>query len=412
MPSEVKRKPTINPRAYYIFLISALLFGLGQFHRLSGAVSIPPIAEDLNLAVDSLGSIAAVLFITSAVLQIPNGLLLDRYGPRRVAPLYVGVAVIGCFIMSFATTYEEVLISRMLLGGGFSVTMMSAYVLFAKWFPVDRFATIASWMMAASSLGSLLSSYPLAYFISEFGWRPAYWIVGGFTVLAILIAYMVIRDDPPGYIRNEKQPTTLMESIKGYMVVVKYPRFFFLLAMGTVAFGPSTTILGMWGGPYLDSTFGLNGIERGEILFLMVVAIPVGALCFGPLDRLFSSRKTVVFGAVACEIVAFSILGFAENLPLWAVTVLFILIAFLQQHYVLLAAQCRAAFPDYLVGRANSTLNMVSILGVGAMQYVFGFGIKFSPENGYRISFIIIALMLVVASILYIWSPEKQSSED
>ncbi len=400
------RPVTARRRAFYIFLISATLFGIGQFHRLSGAVTIPPIAADLGISVDRLGFIAAILFFTSALLQIPNGLLLDRFGPRKLVPIYVGFAVLGCFILAFATSYEELLVSRMLLGGGFSVTMMSAYVLFAKWYPVERFATITSWMMAASSLGSIIASYPLAFFIDEFGWRPAYFIVAAFTVLAMIIGVIVIRDTPPDYKNNVKQPTTLGESIRGYTAILIFPRFFFLLAMGFVAFGPSTAILGMWGGPYLETIYGLNGVERGEILLAMVVAIPVGALFFGPLDRVFVSRKKIVLVAVLAEVLIFLTLGLVDGLPLWGICVLFISVAFLQQHYVVLAAHCRAAFPDYLVGRANSTLNLTSIMGVGFMQSLFGWGLSLYPEQGYSISFLSIAAILAVAMLFYLGSRE------
>ncbi|OUR79239.1 hypothetical protein A9Q83_05250 [Alphaproteobacteria bacterium 46_93_T64] len=397
-------------RAYYIFIICAVLFGLGQFHRLSGAVTIPPVAAELGFAVDSLGFLAAALFFTSAVLQIPNGLLLDRFGARRVVPIYVGVAIFACILLAYATTYEEVLVARMLLGGGFSVTMMSSYVLFSKWFPADRFATIVSWLMAASSMGSILASYPLAFFIAEFGWRPAYLIIAAVTLIAVLAGAFIIRDVPPDYEVHDNQPKSLMQSIKGYSVVLFYPRFFFFLAMGFVAFGPSTTILGMWGGPFLETEYGLDGVERGQILFLMVVAIPVGALFFGPLDRVFKSRKKIVLAAVTAEVVVFMILGFYEELPLWAVCVLFVVIAFLQQHYVVLAAQCRASFPDYLVGRANSTLNLTSILGVGFMQSLFGWGLLYSPTSGYQISFLTIAGLLVVAMVFYMGFRENTGS--
>lgn len=401
----------LHPRAYYIFVISALLFGLGQFHRLSGAVTIPAIAADLNFAVDSLGFIAAALFFASAVLQVPNGMLLDRFGPRRLVPIYIGMSIVGCVVLAYATTYETVVLGRVLLGAGFSVTMMSAYVLFARWFPADRFATIASWLMAASGIGSILASYPLSYFIDHFGWRPAYLIVAGFTFLAILVGFWVVRDYPPGYKIHEDQPTNIKQSISGYMGVLRYPKFFFMLAMGAVAFGPATTILGMWGGPYLENVYGLSVVERGEILFLMVIAVPVGALFFGPLDRRFKSRKLIIMTAVVAEIIAFTLLGTIPNLPLWAVCILFISIAFLQQHYVVLAAQCRAMFPDHMVGRANSTLNLTSIMGVAFMQSLFGWGLLYSPIEGYRISFIGISLLLLLALILYAGFKEKPAEQ-
>jgi predicted MFS family arabinose efflux permease len=279
--------------------------------------------------------------------------------------------------------------------------MMSAYVLFARWFPADRFATIASWLMAASGIGSILASYPLSFFIDIYGWRHDYLIVAGFTFVAILVGIWIVRDFPPAYKIHKDQPASIRDSIRGYMGVLRYPRFFFMLAMGAVAFGPATTILGMWGGPYLENVYGLSGVERGEILFLMVIAVPFGALFFGPLDRRFKSRKAIIMVAVFAEIVVFAILGLVPNLPLWAVCILFVIIAFLQQHYVVLAAQCRASFPDHMVGRANSTLNLTSIMGVAFMQGLFGWGLLYSPLEGYRISFIGIALMLLLALVLY-----------
>ncbi len=400
------RSPAIRKRAIYIFCISAFLFGLGQFHRMSGAVTIPPIAADLGLAVGSLGFIAAVLFFTSACLQIPNGLLLDRFGPRRLLPVYVGFSVLGCLILAHATTYEELILSRMLLGAGFSVTMISAYILFARWFPADRFATVASWMMAASSAGSLLSSYPLAYFIEEFGWRPAYLIVAAVTVVAIGLGFLIVRDAPPGFKNSDQRPLTLKDSILGYKTIIVFPRFFFMLCMGFVAFGPATAILGMWGGPYLETFYGLNGVERGEILLAMVVAAILGALFFGPMDRIFKSRKAIIMVAVLGEVILFSCLGLIPDLPLWAICVIFVLIAFLQQHYVVLAAHCRATFPDHLVGRANSTLNLTSILGVGFMQSLVGWGLALFPDFGYEASFLAIASLLVLAMLLYSASTE------
>lgn len=406
------RPPSVRRRAFYIFLFSAILFGLGQFHRLSGAVTLPPIAEDLGISVESLGFLAAMLFFTSAVLQVPNGMLLDRFGARKTMPVYVGISIVGCILLSYATSYEEVLVSRMMLGGGFSITMMSAYVLFAKWYPVDKFATVTSWMMAASSIGSIMASYPLAFFIDTVGWRPAYLLVAAFTVFALVLAYMVIKDEPPGYKKSAQQPSSILESVRSYTSVLTFPRFFYLLAMGLVAFGPATAILGMWGGPYLEDRYQLGGVERGQILLLMVFAIPVGALFFGKMERVFESRKKVVLAAVFLEILAFGALGLLKGMPLWGVCVLFVFIGFLQQHYVILAAHCRASFPDYMVGRANSTLNLTSIVGVGVMQSLFGWGLVVSPENGYEISFLVIAVLLVLASIVYLGSVETIENSD
>ena len=223
----------------------------------------------------------------------------------------------------------------------------------------------------------------------------------------LMIGIYIIRDVPPEYRYDAATPGTMGQSVRGYGEVLMHPRFFNLLAMGFVAYGPAVAVLGMWGGPYLEKNYGLNGVERGQILFLMTVVVPIGALFFGPLDRIFSSRKKIVITAVLTELVAFCILGLVDNLPLWAVTCLFVYIAFVQQYYVVLGAHCRNSFPDHLVGRANSTLNLISITGVGFMQSLFGWVLAVNGETGYETSFLIVAGLLIVALVIYAGSSEK-----
>jgi len=410
MPSK-NRPAAVKRHAFYIFLICAVMFGLGQFHRMSGAVVMPPIAKEIGIAVEDLGIAAAALFFASALVQVPIGMLLDRFGPRIIIPSIGVLAVIGSMMIATATNFNELLISRILIGLGFSATMMSAYVLFAKWFPPTKFATMASWLMAAGSIGGIMASAPLAGMIELFGWRSPFIFVAGATVVMLLIGIVVIRDAPPGYSHSLNTPSTMGQSIRGYINVLRHPRFFNLLAMGFVAYGPAVAIIGMWGGPFLEDTYGLDGWERGQVLFLMMIFVPIGALFFGPLDRFFKSRKIIVFTAVTSELAAFAVLGLVENLSIFAVTCLFVYIAFVQQYYVVLAAQCRAAFPDHLVGRANSTLNLISITGVGFMQSMFGWILAINPEAGYQHSFIFVSGMLVLALLIYSRSSEKPMKE-
>ncbi|MEX1037209.1 MAG: MFS transporter [Sneathiella sp.] len=409
--SSVKRSPAVKKHAFYIFLICAVLFGLGQFHRMSGSVLMLPIATDISINVASLGIAAAALFFASALVQVPIGIALDRFGPRIILPAISFLAVIGSFLLATAVDFDDVLLSRILIGLGFSATMMSAFVLFAKWFPPEKFATLASWLMAASSIGGITASAPLAYAIGLYGWRTPFVVITGVTLVAVLVSIFVIRDTPPDYTRGGEKPATFRQSIRGYGAVLMHPKFFYLLAMGFVSYGPAVALVGMWGGPYLEDTYGLNGLERGQVILLMTIVVPVGALFFGPLDRYFRSRKKIVITAVLTELGAFCILGLVDQLPLWAVVTLFVYISFVQQCYVVLAAHCRNSFPDHLVGRANSTLNLISITGVGFMQSLYGWVLSASTESGYSYSFLIVAGLLAFALLIYSGSSEKSPNQ-
>ncbi len=407
--SSEPRDSFLRHRALYIFLICVLLFGLGQFHRMSGAVIMPPISADLGVPVASLGIAAAALFFSAAFAQVPLGIALDQFGPRRTMPVVLVLAVGGSFLLAAADSLNDVIVARGLIGAGYSVIMMAAYVLFAKWFPPSKFAMMASWLTASASFGAMMSSAPLAYAIEVVGWRIPVFVVGALTLLMMVIGAIVIRDGPPGYKESADRPATIRQSLKGYWDVLKYPRFFNLLAMGIVAYGPSTALVGMWGGPYLEKTFAMDALGRGHILFLMAAAMPCGALFFGFIDRVGKSRKMIVMCAASTVLGAFLTLALYDGLPVWLAAGLFIYINFTQQYYVVLAAHCRNLFPDHMVGRANSTLNLIAILGIGLLQSLYGWILARFPETGYEISFLAVAGILATTLLIYSRSVEIRS---
>ncbi|MAL80473.1 MAG: hypothetical protein CMN55_15445 [Sneathiella sp.] len=405
--SSEPRDALIRNRAVYIFLICAILFGLGQFHRSAGAVIMPPIAVDIGVPVSSLGIAAAALFFASAIVQVPMGIALDRFGSRLVLSTVTLFGALGALLLASADSLNDVIIARVMIGLGYSAVMMASYVLFAKWFPPEKFATIASWLMAFSSFGAIMSSAPLAYAIEVYGWRIPCIAAAVLTVVMIGIGSIVIRDTPPGYQESAEKPATFLHSLRGYWAVLTYPRFLNLLGMGFVSYGPSTALMGMWGGPYLEFTYDMDALSRGNVILLMAVTMPLGALFFGFIDRKVRSRKKIVITASSSVLVTFLILGFTTNMPVWLTMILFAYISFTQQYYVVLAAHCRTLFPDYMVGRANSTLNLIAILGVGFMQSLYGWILAASPDNGFTISFFVVAGILTVTLLIYSGSVEK-----
>lgn len=402
------RPQSRKSRALKIFFVVAALFAIGQFHRFSGAVVMPAISEDLAIPAHSLSLIAAALFFTASLMQIPIGILLDWFGARKMLPVFVVFGVVGSFLFAAADSYGEVLFARIFVGAGYSVVMMAAYVLFARWYGANRFATMASWFTASASVGGLMGTLPLAAFQEIYGWRMAFNGIGLLTFALMLYGMWIIRDAPPDYKELHDRPSGLRQSLGGFWQVIRYPGFLSILGMGSMAYAPAITLIGMWGGPYLQEIHALNGFERGQVIFLMTVLVPLGALVFGPMDRIFKSRKRVVMGAGALQVIFLASLGVSAGANLILVVALMVSIAFTQQYYVVLSAHCRATFPDHLVGRANSTLNLVAILGVGTMQSGFGLVIAIVTENfnaplveAYRAGFLFMAAFMALALLLY-----------
>lgn len=389
-------------------VLFAVLFGASQFHRSSGGVVAPELAREFAASPSALGAIASALFLSSAIAQIPIGLLLDRYGARRTLPLLLVLAIAGSAWFAASQSVSELVAARVVIGVGYGGVMMSAFAVFARWFPPDRFATVSGLMLALGGVGGLLGTTPLAGLVAVVGWRSTFYGVAGFTAVLALIALVLVRDAPPGYRSQAKPPGSLAENLIGLWQVITLPRFRYILAMGVVSFAPSMAILGLWGGPYLRDIFDLGTVARGNVLLAMAVATLVGTLTFGPLDRVFRTRKYIVLAASAFILLSLGMLGLVSRPPLWLVVALFTVIAFCQPSFIVLAAHCRATFPDHLIGRAATSLNLVSILGVAFMQWLFSLivgafapGGAAAPELAYRIGFAAMAICVLLAALAY-----------
>src|SRR5690606_20110532 len=119
----------------FAFVLFALLFGVGQFHRFSTTVVAPLLQADLGLSGDLLGLFAACLFLGGAAGQIPIGILLDRYGPRLAVPIVCLAAIVGPVVFATAEGAGQAIAGRALSGLGIAASVMGAYIVFARWLP-------------------------------------------------------------------------------------------------------------------------------------------------------------------------------------------------------------------------------------------------------------------------------------
>lgn len=405
-----------TPSRVLVLLFCAGLFATAQFHRAAGGVLASGIGIELNLGAATLGLALGSMFIASMLLQIPAGILFDRYGARLIAPILLLITGVGALWFAGAANAIDLTGARFLLGAGSGVTSGAAFVLFARWFPTDRFATMTGLMVAIGGVGGLAGTYPLALLDEYFGWRTIYlWVAGGSLVLA-LVGAVAIRDRPPNYGENDA-PRSLTATLRGYREIFATPSVYPIFVMGIVTFAPITTVVGLWGGPYLSDVHGLAGPQAGLILFAMFAVTIVGALIFGPLDRLFRSRKRVVIGGAMLSTASLAALAAFPDLPLFSAIGCLLLMVLGQHYYITLAAHNRALFPARLVGRASTLLLVFQVGGISAMQAGFGTVLSISADgdtlgaDDYGAGFGFMAVCVLCAAAIYGLAKDVSLSE-
>ncbi len=397
-----------RPGRFAVLASFNAVFIISQFYRSAVAVIAPDLAVELSLGPAELGAVAGAFFVAIAIMQIPVGVLLDRFGPRYTAPSLLVLAVLGAILFARADNMLGLIMGQALIGAGCAGVFMGGLVAVARWFPPRRFAVVSSVMLSISICGLLLSATPLAWAAQWIGWRGAFLGVAALTALFALVVFAVVRDAPPHHDYHSRAPQSLREVARGLAEVVRNRNLPYLLALAFVAYAAVFVVRGLWGGPYLADVHHLDGVARGNVLFVMSLGTMVGILCYGPLEGYLGARKMLVLTGAGASAAVLTVLALVPSLPLPWVTVLFVLLGAAGAYVVLLLAHGRALFPDHLVGRAVTTVNFANFVGAGVMQIITGLLIDMfeevdgrPPETAYRTVFGVMAAIIIAAAALY-----------
>jgi predicted MFS family arabinose efflux permease len=380
----------------------AAMTGLSQFHRAALGVVAPDLSVDLALSPAVLGAANGMFFAALLVAQVPVGIALDRAGPRRTVGALTGIAVLGAAAQAFATDGATLLAARFLLGLGSAASFMAAVVLCARWYSGAAMTLALSRVFALSQLGILLAGAPLAGLAGLVGWRGALGASALLTAGCGMVWWRLVRDDPPDRPAPPRKAETLREALVGQVSIWRLPGLPRVLAMHLVAYAAAATVLGLWAGPYLADVHGLDAAGRGWVLAAMGVAMPVGLLAVGPLERRFAPRRRVVTAGALLSAAMLGGLAAWPGAPLWGAIALLVLLVLFSAYPVLVVAEARSLFPDHLVGRGATTVNLAQVLGsallpmlVGAVVGLFPEVAGARPEAAYRAGFAVLGVALL-----------------
>ena len=152
--------------------------------RSVNAVIAPELMQELNISAAGLGLLTSAYFLGFGLFQLPLGLLLDRFGPRRVEAALLLVAASGCTLFALGTHLQALALGRALIGLGVSACLMASFKAFSQWFPIDRLPALTATIMVAGGLGALSASVPVEAALPLLGWRGVFFLVAALLVLA------------------------------------------------------------------------------------------------------------------------------------------------------------------------------------------------------------------------------------
>ena len=395
-------------RSLLPLLAAGSLLGIvSQILRSSMGVLAPDLMREMGFAPEALGLLTGVFFVVYAAMQVPMGVALDRYGPRRVAAVSLCFAVAGCVAFAAAEDTNGLFAARFFMGLGASPLYMGAFAVVARWVEPRRFARVASVIVVLGNGGTLLATTPLAAVAVAVGWRGAFLAIAALAALAVVVTLLFLRDSPPGADAGKAPKETLGESLKGVWTVMTHRRVRYVMALAFVSYPVVASVFVLWGGPYLHDVHGLDKVGRGNVLLVMALAMGMMPLSFGWLDSRIGSRRTVLTGCVL-QVVVLALLALLPHPGLAVSATLIVLLGACGGYGLLVPTLPRLLFPDHMAARVMTTVNLFVIGGVAVWQMVTGLVVGAFPEIGgvapeiaYRAMFGVLAVAMAAGSFAF-----------
>ena len=394
-----------------LFLPFAAGYYLSYLLRTVNAVISPDLTRELGLSAADLGLLTGAYFFAFAAAQIPVGIALDRYGPRRVEAALLTLAAAGTLLFAFGHSLAHLALARALIGLGVSACLMAGLKAFSQWYPPQQYAAMTGQIMAAGALGAISASLPLELALPIIGWRGVFVVVTIACVAVMLLIAFVVPDHPA-------QAAGSSDGQQGGVRRIFASPMFWRFAPQAALFGGGLMAMqSLWSIPFLINVAGHSRMVAAEHLLAMNLGMLVGQLSIAAVaTRLARAGITPLLMmqagfAVSIAIELAIILTHGGGLALWFGWGLTSAVS--AQVYGVVAGY----FSPALSGRASTTINLMAFVGAFAVQWGYGALVDLfqaadlSPAGAHRASFGVLALLQAASLVVIPWRPGEPGNQ-
>jgi len=367
-----------------IFFRVAAPFIAGYFvsyvYRMANAVLGPTLAEEFGLTAGGLGLLSSVYFLSFALFQLPLGLLLDRFGPRRVNATLLLVAALGGLWFAFAHSAASAIAARALIGLGVSGCLMASFTAFVLWYPADRLSTMNGITFAAGALGAITATVPLELLLRVMHWREVFLLLVAATILVSLVLWFWVPE------RRLERQKGFAKEIKELANLMRDPAFQRLAVCLGASQCAAVALQTLWVATWFRDVAGYDrdGVAFG--LLIVNVGMIAGYLGFGRAadrrTRAGRSNFPLIVGGVACSSVSLALLAIGTKVGVssGALALWFLFVAS-GTSVVLIYSLLSRRYPKEMAGRANTAINVVGFAGMFGGQWAIGLVLDRWPQS-------------------------------
>lgn len=380
-----------------VFLPFAAGYYLSYLFRTINALISSHLIADIGLGAAELGLLTSVYFLVFAAAQIPVGILLDRFGPRRVQSALLLIAAAGAGLFATSNDVLSLLIARAMIGLGAAAALTAGLKSIILWFPRERVALLNGYMVMLGSLGAVTATAPAEHLLAWMGWRQLFEILAAATGVTALLIYVAVPEQV--IVPSTASIPATLSSVFGDR------RFWRIAPLSATCVGSAWSLQGLWASTWLTD---VEGFDRGSLvrqLFTMSIVLSGGAWLFGTTVHYIRRRGVGAESILTTVAVLFIAAQFALILRVPLPSLLpWSIVAAVGAASVVSFAAIADYFPPELGGRANGALNVLHFGWAFLAQYATGLilehwspGASHKPILAYQVAFGLNVILQIAA---------------
>lgn len=363
--------------AWLICGLGALYYSYEYFLRISPSVMESALREHFKLSATGFGLLSAIYYYAYVPLQIPVGVLLDRYGPRLLITIACFICVIGTFMFASTTNFWFAASGRFLVGFGSAFAFVGVLKLATIWLPEDKLAMVSGLAAALGTIGAMIGDNLLGSLVVNVGWRQTVNLTAYFGIGLMFVLWFGLRDKK-SHQRRSGTVDNFRKSMIDLGIIAKNKQIWINGMFGCLVYLPTTVFAELWGIPYLKHAHGLSQANADFSNSLLFFGFTIGAPLMGFIsDRLKRRKLPMLFGATGAGILMMMIL-YIPNLSQIQLNILMFFLGLLYSAQCIVFAVGRELSPNEAAGTAMAMTNMIVMLGAMFLQPLVGRLLDFS----------------------------------
>ena len=404
-----------NTKSYLRWIVWGLgcLFYFYEFLlQVSPGVMSNELMHDFSLTSQTLGLLSGIYFYSYTPMQIPGGVLMDRFGPHRLLTLATTVCALGTLAFGMTDSFFTACIARLMIGFGSAFAAVGTFKLAANWFPPQRFAFMTGLTVTIGMLGAIGGEGPLALFIDYFGWRASMEILGIVGLFIALLILLIAKDAPTHTKKTQihvKEEGSLLTSL---LELIKNNQLWLVATYGGLMYMATPVFCGLWGVPFLMFKLHLTKAIAANYVSLVLVGWAVASPLWGLFSNRVGARKPpMAIGAVGALITSllFIYTPLQAGLPM---QILLFAFGVFSAGFLPSFAAAKELCNKRYVATSLSFMNMMNMLGIALAQPLIGYildrfwqgeiidQVRVYPLSAYYIALAILPTGILIALLI------------